>query len=229
MNFHIRISRSYDEVKDWIQNLKGESIIVYQHEADTEVSRTHVHLLLMVSGIKPDAMKARFKTLYGSIEKTDWMFAVSYKDKATGEQIPITQETASKCITYMSKGKLTPCYSVGYDPDIVLQLTQKWVEPVKKLTTANGKFIRVTDDVAEKPKKTKRTLIEVMLDRGKDQDLDGQDTRKVLAMIRQVLIENNEVVGMWKVMEYYDAWMMYGQKDLWINMIATKIENRNSK
>lgn len=229
MNFHIRISRSYEEVKDWIQNLKGDSILAYQHDADAQVERTHVHILLIASGIKPDAMKARFKTLYGSINKTDWMFSTTYKDKSTGDIIQITKETSPKCITYMSKGRLTPSHSVGYDPEYVLQQTQLWVEPVKKLSVKNGKFIRVTDDVAEKPKKTKRTLIEVMLDRGKDQDIDGQDTRKVLKMIREVLIENNEVVGMWKVMEYYDAWMMYGQKDMWINMIATKIENRNSK
>jgi len=229
MNFHIRISRSYDEVKDWVQNLKGDSLIVFQHDADAQVARTHIHMLLMKSGIKPDAMKARFKTLYGDIEKTDWIFATSYKDKQTGERFPITLESAPKCITYMSKGWIAPSHSHGYDPEFVLAQTQKWVDPVKKLTVKNGKFARQTDDVAEKPKKTKRTLIEMMLDRGKDLDLDGQDTPKVLKMIRQVLIENNEVVGMWKVMEYYDAWMMYGHEDIWINMIARKIENRNSK
>jgi len=34
---------------------------------------------------------------------------------------------------------------------------------------------------------------------------------------------------MWKVMEYYDAWMMYAHKDEWVNMIAKKIESRNNK
>jgi len=227
MNLAIRISRSFDEIKDWIQGLKAKHLIAYQHDADDEVSRTHIHLLVIESGVKPDGMKARFKTLYGNIDKTDWSFATAFKD--SGNVTPITEESSSKFITYMSKGHLTPVHSIGYDPEHILNLTQQWVQPVKKLSVKNGKFVRQTDDVPDKPKKTRRTLIEIMLDRGKDLDLNAQDTHAVLKMIRQVLVDNNEVVGMWKVMEYYDAWMMYGQEHAWINMIARKIESRNSK
>lgn len=227
MNLAIRISRSYDEIKEWIIGLKAKRCIAYQHDADDEVSRTHVHLLILESGVKPDGLKARFKTLYGNIDKTDWSFSSAYKDD--GKVTAITEDSSSKFITYMSKGHLIPVHSSGYDPETLLQLTQLWVEPVKKLTVKNGKFVRQTDDVPDKPKKTRRTLIEIMLDRGKDQDIDPMDTKSVLRMIRSVLVENNEVIGMWKVMEYYDAWMMYGHGDEWINMISKKIESRNSK
>lgn len=227
MNLAIRISRSYDEIKDWINGLKATSIIAYQHDADDEVSRTHVHMLVIESGVKPDGLKARFKTLYGNIDKTDWSFASSFKDGQTAT--PISVESSSKFITYMSKGELAPVFSQGYNPEDVLRLTQQWVKPVKQLSVKNGKFVRQTDDVPDKPKKTRRTLVEIMLDRVKDEDVDYEDTRKTLSIIRKVLIENNEVVGMWKVMEYYDAVMMYGNEGAWLNMIAKKIENRNSK
>lgn len=227
MNLAIRISRSYDEIKEWINGLKATSIIAYQHDADDEVSRTHVHMLLIESGVKPDGLKARFKTLYGNIEKTDWSFASSFKDGQT--PTAITVESSSKFITYMSKGELTPVFSQGYNPEDVLRLTQQWVKPVKQLSVKNGKFVRQTDDVPDKPKKTRRTLVEIMLDRVKDEDIDYDDTRKILSIIRRVLVENNEVVGMWKVMEYHDAVMMYGNEGAWLNMIAKKIENRNNK
>lgn len=224
MNLAIRVSRAYDEIRQWIEAFTATSVIAYQHEADDDVSRTHVHILVLETSIKPDALKARFKTLYGNIDKTDWSFASGFKDD--GKVLPITAESSQKFITYMSKGKLTPVYSVGHDPEAVLRLTQEWKEPKKQLVTKGGKFVRVTEDVPDKPKKTKRTLIEIMLDRGKDQDLQYDDTQGILRMIRDVLVENNEVIGMYKVMEYYDSWMMYGQKDAFVNMVAKKIENR---
>lgn len=227
MNLAIRVSRSYDEVKDWVETLKGDKIIVYQHDADEDVSRTHIHMLILATGIKPDAMKTRYKTRYGDIDKTDWSFTQSFKED--GKAVGITEENSSKFITYMSKGHLVPVYNHGYDPVDLLRLTQEWKEPKKMLSLKGGKFVRTTEDVPDKPKKTKRTLVEVMVDRGKDQDLGDWDTKGILLMIREVLIENNEVVGMWKVMEYYDAYMMYGQKDAWLNMISKKIELRNSK
>lgn len=227
MNLAIRISRPYDDIRDWVQGLKAERIIAYQHDADDEVSRTHVHLLVLQSQIKPDAMKTRFKTLYGNIDKTDWSFTSAFKDE--GKVTPISDDSSSKFITYMSKGHLEPVYNIGYELDEVNRLKSLWVIPKKMLSVKNGKFVRQTDDVAEKPKKTRRNLLEIMLDRGKDEDIDPDDTKGILSMIRKVLVENNEVIGMWKVMEYYDAWMMYGAKDNWINMIAKKIESRNSK
>lgn len=227
MNLAIRISRSYDEIHEWVTGLKASSIIAYQHDADDEVSRTHVHMLVIESGVKPDGLKARFKTLYGNIDKTDWSFASAFKDD--GKVTPISVETSSKFITYMSKGELTPVYSQGYDPVEVLRLTQAWVKPTKQLTVKNGKFVRQTDDVPEKPKKTRRTLVEIMIDRIKDEDVEYDNTRGLLAIIRKVLIENNEVVGMWKVMDYHDAVLMYGNEGLWLSMIAKKIENRNNK
>lgn len=227
MNLAIRVSRSYEEVAAWVQGLKGDKVIVYQHDADDEVSRTHIHMLIINSGLKPDAMKARFKTLYGEIVKTDWSFSSGFKED--GKVTPISEDTSSKFITYMSKGHLTPVYNHGYDPVDLLRLTQEWKEPKKMLSVKGGKFVRTTEDVPEKPKKTRRTLVEVMVDRGKDQDIGDWDTKGILMMIRQVLVENNEVVGMWKVMEYYDAYMMYACKDAWLNMIVKKIESRNSK
>lgn len=224
MNISIRVSRAFTEIREWMEGFKATSIIAYQHDADDEVSRTHVHMLLLESSIKPDALKARYKTLYGNIDKTDWSFSVGFKED--GKVLPITAESSQKFITYMSKGHLTPVYSQGHDPEAVLRLTQEWKEPKKQLITKGGKFVRITEDVPDKPRKTKRTLIEIMLDRGKDQDLQYDDTQGILRMIREVLVENNEVVGMYKVMEYYDSWMMYGQKDAWVNMIAKKIENR---
>lgn len=228
MNLAVRISKPFEEVKDWITGLKADRLIAYQHDADEEIQRTHVHFLILGSELKPDAMKARYKKLYGDIDKTDWSFISAFK--VDGKPVAITTETSTKFVTYMSKGSLVPLHNVGYDPMELLALTQAWVDPsTKSLECKNGKFVRKSKEIDEVKKKSKRNLVEIMLDRGKDQDINADDTHAVLAMIRKVLIEHNEVIGMWKVMEYYDAWMMYGHKDQWINMMAKKIDFRNNK
>ena len=91
----IRISRSYDEIHDWCEGLTSEKLIVYEHVGDNSVKRSHCHLLVIGAILKPDAMKARFKKLYGDILKTDWSFKTADAQYDT-------------YITYMSKGHLLP-------------------------------------------------------------------------------------------------------------------------
>lgn len=229
MNLAIRVSRPYGDIREWCEELKAERKIAYQHDADDEVSRTHVHMLVIGSTIKPDALKYRYKRLYGEIEKTDWSFISAFKEE--GKVVPISPETADKFITYMSKGYLAPVLSEGYDPFKVLELSQQWKDPkTTELKTENGKFVRIPKQIKEESKKkTKRELIEIMICKGKDENIDPDDTTAVVGMIRDVLIKNNEVIGMYKVMDYYDGYIMYADKEKFLNMVVSKINSRIPK
>lgn len=229
MNLAIRISRPYDDIREWCE-FKAEQKIVFQHDADDEVSRTHIHMLVIGSTIKPDALKYRYKKLYGDIDKTDWSFVASFKD-SEGKTQPITAESSEKFITYMTKGVLVPVLSEGYNPEKVLELAQQWKDPkTTTLKTEGGKFVRVPKEIKDdKKKKTKRDLIEVMVCRGKDQDVDPDDTPRVVDMIRKVLVEHNEVLGMYKVMDFYDGYMMYACKEKFVDMVVAKINSRIPK
>ena len=48
-NFAFRVSSSYDETKEHLANLFElcEKVAIYQHDADEEISRTHIHGLLI--------------------------------------------------------------------------------------------------------------------------------------------------------------------------------------
>jgi len=227
MNLAIRVSRSYDDIRQWCQELKATKICIFQHDADDEVSRTHVHMLVIGSEIKPDALKYRFKKLYGDIDKTDWSFVNCYKD-SDGKPQAITEETGNKFITYMSKGHIAPSMSVGYDLDALFNLSQEWKDPKEtKLQVSNGKFTRIPKTIKEDAKrKTKRQLIEVMCCKAKDNDILPEDTQGIIKMIRSVLVENDEVIGMYKVMDFYDAFMMYANKNEFVDMLVRKIEAR---
>lgn len=231
MNLAIRISRPYGDIQQWCEELKAEKKIVYQHDADDEVSRTHIHMLVICCSLKPDTLKYHYKKLYGPIEKTDWSFASEYKDNEIGKFVPITPETSDKFITYMSKGHLTPVLSVGYDPFKVLELSQQWKDPkTTALKTEGGKFVRVPKQIKEdSKKKTKRDLVEIMVCKGKDEDIDPDDTNAIISMIREVLVKHNEVLGMYKVMDFYDGYMMYACKERFIDMVVAKINSRVPK
>ena len=206
MSFAIRISRPYDEVFEWCDALTADKVAIYEHEADAEVSRTHIHILLLNAKVKPDAMKTRFKKLYGEIDKSDWSFKKADDDGF---------------VTYMSKGKLPPKLTKGYDPVDIERLTREWKDPEAQNITVkleNGKFVREVDTV---PKKSKISLLEQMRS-----ELAGsiptEDSR--LRAIRKVLMRNNEVIGKFKMMDYYDNLMMYDSKDDWLHAMNVQIK-----
>lgn len=200
----VRVTRKYDDVFDWVDSIKSSKICIYEHEADTEVSRTHIHMLIMGCELKPDSLKARYKKLYGNIDAKDWSFKTA-KDE--------------EFITYMSKGKLVPKLTKGYTVAEIQSYTEKWVEPKTMLKLEDGKFVR---DINEPGQKTKIQLLEQMRSR-----LCGTDsTRDILKAIRKVLIENKVVIGQYKMLDYYDSLMMYEKKDDWLCAMERKINSR---
>lgn len=207
MNLAVRVSRTFDEIKEWVENITCDNCIVFQHDADEEIARDHVHMLIMGSVCKPDALKARFKKLYGDIEKTDWSFKTA-------------NDEWEKYITYMTKGRIPPSYCT-FEPIYILNLQEKWVEPSKKsnVLLEDGKLVRNID---ESGKKTKRQMLESMRSRY----TGTESTREILRIIRKVLIDNNEIIGMYKVLDYYDSLLMYSDKENWMGLMEQKINSR---
>lgn len=205
-SFSARISRKYEDVTDWVDNIKCKQIAVYEHEADEEVSRTHIHMLVIDSEVNVDALKTRYKKQYGGIEAKDWRFKYDVDDNSY------------RCITYMSKGKLVPKLTKGYELSDIEKYTSDWIEP-NKLILKDGKFVR---DINEPGQKTKIQLLEQMRSR-----LCATDTtREILKAIRRVLIENRVIVGQYKMLDYYDSLMMYERKEDWLCSLERKINSR---
>lgn len=205
-SFAFRISSAYDDVKlDELFEL-CERVIIYQHNADTSVKRTHIHGLVFGCTRKEDTVRNRFfkgKYDYSLKSKVDDMF-----------------------ITYMSKGKLDPVFVKGFDPELIGLRKSEWQDH----------RITPTVDVSDKSsnKKTKKELLRIMLETYDSQwaEVDKKSSMRymsldsVLRHIRKILIDNNEVIGMYKVMDYYDSFMMYGNEDGWLEMVASKINSR---
>ncbi|MEO5351368.1 MAG: hypothetical protein H7836_17260 [Magnetococcus sp. YQC-3] len=213
----IRVSRTYDEIRGWVEWLCGDGnqVIAYQHDGDDEVERTHVHLLVCGVGITKQTMKNHLVALVGRIDKTDWSFKSTYRN-STGE-VPVDRHF----ITYMAKGSLTPMIAHRFIPAHVEAYKSEWVSPKPKVVLEDGKF------VVEGGDKEKKLTKWEMLERMRTEYTDGMSDKEVVDIIRKVLKKNHQVVGMYKILDYYDSIMMYSKPEKMVEMVTNALARRN--
>lgn len=212
MNLHIRITKSFEELKEWITVEDCSQCIVYEHEADDEINRTHVHIWLKGIKCNTDSLKNHIRKVTGKIPASDWAFMEMNKK---------TKEAWNdNVITYMSKGKLMPKYTKGFTEDEIEDYKSKWINH-NPISVENGKLV-IKREVKETKKKTKRELLQEMLELY-TVDMEVDET---VELVRKILIKNNEVLGMYKIMDYYDSLLCYGNKEKFVTMIVQKINSR---
>jgi len=113
--YAIRLHYPYDRLTDFFNRF--DVVVVYQHDADEEVSRTHVHALLEAT-ISTDTMKNWVRKLVGHVEKTDW----SFKTELQGQPVQ------DRFITYMSNGILEPKLVKGFTQEVIDNYKSQWIE-----------------------------------------------------------------------------------------------------
>jgi len=114
----IRITLPYEDcsgiISLWAD--RCNAVVVYQHDADEEISKTHVHIGLLGCETKSEALKRMWKDAPGKGNEF-W----SWKD----------WDGEDKYLTYMSKGTLRAKYVKNISEDRLEKSRQSWVEPVK--------------------------------------------------------------------------------------------------
>lgn len=117
-SYAIRITLPYDDCKPIISQWadRSSSLIVFEHLADEEISKTHIHIAIGGCEVKTEALKRMWSNAPGKGNEF-W----SWKD----------WDGTDKYITYMTKGKLSPKFVKNFLSDEVERSRQGWVEPVK--------------------------------------------------------------------------------------------------
>lgn len=201
----VRVSRAYDDVFDWVDAIDADKKVIFEHEADDEVSRVHIHMYLENPKLKDDALKTSFRKAYKPEDKGNALWAWK---SANPEDLPTI-------IAYMGKGTLVPKYSKGVELDDL----RRYIDSYQASKLVDGKFVRNVKTVA---KATKHEMLEQMRSR-----MSGTDsTTDILRCIRKVLMSHNEVIGMYKMMDYYDSLMMYERKQEWLDAMERKINSK---
>jgi len=119
--FAFRVSRSFNEVGDLLKQLYewSESVVIYEHEADEDVSRTHIHGLIIGCQRKEDTLRDKiFKINW----KKDYQLATTYKDNQDKVH-PVNEGY----VTYMAKGHLSPMLIQNFSEEKINDLKSKWI------------------------------------------------------------------------------------------------------
>jgi len=132
-NYVPRLSISYADasgvINAWAEQC--DKLIVYEHEKDSKVPTTHIHLLMMGCKVKEERLKRIAKGLLPASMDIHGNAFWKWTSKHPADE---------GFITYMSKGKLVPKYSKNILESQIEERRTAWVEPSGSLAPPKEKY-----------------------------------------------------------------------------------------
>lgn len=217
-NYAPRVSLSYADisgvVEKWSQTC--EKMVVYQHDADKEVPRIHVHMLLINCKHKsPEQLKRVFHEALETDRKGNDLWAWTHKD------YPDPNESF---IPYMTKGNVAPSFVKNFSPAELEDARSQWkdTESIPK-----GKcLLNDEGEVKDKPKKkTRREIVKIIDERFKKL-LVEQNTPQMMFINKceeitkitlEVLKEEEKIYRRSQVQEYRDTVLGWNDPGKFLN------------
>lgn len=200
-----------------------EAMAVYQHEMDEEVNTTHVHMIMIGCKYKtPEALKREFYKLIETERKGNDLWSWTHKK---------AQNPDMTFMRYMSKGVLRPVFVKGFTPAEVEEQRALWVE-YKKTPVVSS------DPAPSSAKLTKFQIVKQVqeyFDNKAPKDLFGKplpydvSDEDILQCIRRKLIDNEQPLGLYKVMDLYDGYIMFSNKSKFIHNCLNVLEKRQPR
>lgn len=208
-----------------------ESMAVYEHEADASVKTTHIHMIMMnCQYATAEPLKRAFYKIHSNFNTKDGRRLWSWEN----EDYPVPD---MGFLTYMSKGRLRPVFVKNISEQQLEEYRALWVE---KTNTPDKPPVQ-KDEKESTKKLTKHQVIKAAYDYFQNKCpmlVNGQrdvshiknvpDT-EILRCIRRILIDNEQVLGLYKVMDLYDGFMMYHNKEKFLSNCLRVIEKREGR
>lgn len=238
-DWFVRIHRTYAEIEPWVRNLsdKIQKLVVYQHDADEEVSRTHCHLMIIGYTTSDETMKTQLTKVLGERLKgqKDWVWD------------PVVR-SETDAITYMSKKDLQPMFVVGFDETLIAECSAKYRPKDEYVKSKEKTQFKIVAEKPEVSKKRQNDLLDEMTTRLKnlrkneiesfpivsalnarsDAEAFQWEQEKVLQIIIDVLNENRVIFGRYKVRDYYDTLMCRLDSKQFKNSMLGMVAYKNS-
>lgn len=119
INYAPRIAVSWAEFEPLVQGWANrcQYFAVFEHQADSTVNRTHLHLLMIDCHVKAEQFKRMFHACLPGINRKGndlWQWE--------SKQTP-----TDTFLTYMSKGVHAPKFVKNFSPELVEERRQQWV------------------------------------------------------------------------------------------------------
>jgi len=215
MNYAIRITNSYNELTQFVEQLVTccDKLIIYEHRSN----RIHIHGLLINCKVSTDTLKNYVKRALSvnTYPKTDWSFKTLYEGNPVDD----------KFIIYMSKGTIQPSYNRGFTDAEIEQYRSQWVDRPRKERSMTQYKLKY-----ENPKEAKvrqNEMMEMIRQRCRQNQI--KHPRKVLEVIRDVVYrECKTVTGRYKIRDYYDYVMSEIEPDKWLDNMEKIISYKDT-
>lgn len=126
-NHFPRVSLPYCDIsgviKEWSETV--ETMVVFQHDADGTVERTHCHILMLNAKYHSDTYKRMFHSRVETDLEANALWR--WKDRKNPDRVPDI-----KAVIYMSKGQLRPLFQKNITDQEIGELRSQWVQPAPK-------------------------------------------------------------------------------------------------
>lgn len=231
-NYAPRISLPYHDVSGVVAMWADacQRVAVYEHEADEEVNTTHVHMILIECVFETaEALKRQFRKLINTTRKGNELWSWEHK-KFPNPDVSF--------IGYMTKGEknLRSKFLKNISPAEVEEQRALWAEKAKAIVPVVS---------SAEPKVPKLTKYEVVMkvkeyfdekaQREAPKDFFGRelpwyaDDESILCCIRRILIDNHQPLGLYKVMDIYDGYIMVSNKAKFVDNCLQVLEKRKPR
>lgn len=220
MDLAIRLSRPWSEFVPVVESYANccDSLIIYEHMADEEINRTHIHMLMLKCNVSTDTLKNYIIKHLGKINKTDWSFKTSYGKPA---------KTVDKgFITYMSKGNLDPVYNKNIEIADIYELKASWVVPNMLKWNVTDGVIRVEGQEEEK----RKTVFELQQECAERIDKNNVvEDEDIYEVISDVMRKNKHRTHMYDMINWFDnvRFLSRSKRNEFKNDVLAKIKSRN--
>lgn len=177
------VLKSFEEV--------SEKLVIYEHNDDP--ANAHIHFYIKSCKVSTDTLKNYCKrhSISGGSRGSGWSFKSARDDG---------------CITYMSKGRLTPSFVKGYTDEELEVFKSKW-QP-KQTSKYQTKLQYIVKESPSEAKKRKNDLVQEMiieLNGHKPVNLEYYVDEAIVRVIIKILNDNNVIFGRYTIRDYYDT------------------------
>lgn len=210
-------------IKVWADSCN--SMAVYEHDhAEKNCKTTHVHMIMLGCRYKtPEQLKRQFFKHVPGYNSSDGNGLWSWENKEW-------PNPDINFIGYMSDGTLEPKFVKNISQETLDEQKRNWIP--KKVYSQT--FI---DPPVAKDKLTKHSIMlkVVNLILTQHPDASEEQRKRILSdlsdelwikHIRKVLIQERQMLGLYKVMDIYDACQMYYAKDKFISNCLNVLQKR---
>lgn len=225
-NYAPRVSLPYNDMSGVIAMWADSCLrmAVFEHEADEEVNTTHIHMIMIdCKYATAEQLKRDFRKLVVTTRKGNELWSWEHKKHPNPD---------INFIKYMTKGKLRPVFLKNISPAEVEEQRALWVEESKHTPAVSSAEPKV-------PKLTKYEIVmkvkeyfDEKAQREAPKDFFGRelpwyaDDESILCCIRRILIDNHQPLGLYKVMDIYDGYIMVSNKGKFVDNCLQVLEKR---